>query len=226
MPSSNDNVILNANATIPSGFVAQAGTIDMGTSGNLILSDGAQLIHGNDGVTATVKKEITGVGNSWSSASNGWYFIASPTMAENGINPTAVSNLVGSDYDLYRLSGTTWENAKAYENDFVLNNGAGYLYTNINTVTLEFTGKLKPYSETNQANQVNVENMDLDYLHLIDNMTGADVDLLSVPESVEGPNATGTGPSASSGSSYTFTAKTIDYTSRFRLAFSICGGRK
>ena len=158
----------------------------MGTSGNLILSDGAQLIHGNDGVTATVKKEITGVGNSWSSASNGWYFIASPTMAENGINPTAVSNLVGSDYDLYRLSGTTWENAKAYENDFVPNNGAGYLYASKNTVTLEFTGKLKPYSETNQANQVNVENMDLDYL----------------------------------------TAKTTDYASRFRLVFSICGGRK
>ena len=50
-----------------------------------------------------------------------------------------------------------------------------------------------------------VENVDLDYLHLIDNMTGADVDLLA---------------GASTGSAtYTFTAKTTDYASRFRLVF-------
>ena len=71
---------------------------------------------------------------------------------------------------------------------------------------------------------VNMENMDFDYLHLIDNLTGTDVDLLavepSVPEPVEGPNATGTGPSTISGTSYTFTAKTTDYESRFKLVFS------
>jgi hypothetical protein len=39
------------------------------------------------------------------------------------------------------------------------------------------------------------------YLHLIDNLTGADVDLLATP-------------------SYTFAAKTTDYASRFRLVFS------
>jgi len=68
------------------------------------------------------------------------------------------------------------------------------------------------------------KDVEFDYLHLIDNLTGADVDLLavepSVPEPVEGPNATGTGPSTSSGASYTFTAKTTDYESRFKLVFS------
>ena len=39
------------------------------------------------------------------------------------------------------------------------------------------------------------------YLHLIDNLTGADVDLLATPI-------------------YSFTANASDYTSRFRLAFS------
>ncbi len=48
---------------------------------------------------------------------------------------------------------------------------------------------------------VDVENMEMDYLHLIDNMTGADVDLLATP-------------------SYSFEARTTDYTSRFRLVFS------
>ena len=42
------------------------------------------------------------------------------------------------------------------------------------------------------------EEVDFSYLHLIDNMTGNDIDLLQTP-------------------SYTFTAKTTDYASRFRL---------
>ena len=51
----------------------------------------------------------------------------------------------------------------------------------------------------------------LTYLHLIDNLTGADVDLLSGDCGSE---------SAMTASSYTFTAKTTDYESRFRLVFS------
>lgn len=51
---------------------------------------------------------------------------------------------------------------------------------------------------------VNPENAEMSYLHLIDNLTGADVDLLTEP-------------------GYTFDAKTTDYESRFRLVFSaIC----
>lgn len=50
----------------------------------------------------------------------------------------------------------------------------------------------------------NTENVDMNYLHLIDNMTGADVDLLATPN-------------------YTFEARTNDYTSRFRLVFSANG---
>ena len=48
-----------------------------------------------------------------------------------------------------------------------------------------------------------LENVEMDYLHLIDNLTGADIDLLVEP-------------------SYTFEAKTNDYESRFRLVF-VCG---
>lgn len=51
---------------------------------------------------------------------------------------------------------------------------------------------------------VEAENVDMNYLHLIDNMTGADVDLLVTPN-------------------YTFEARTNDYTSRFRLVFSANG---
>ena len=58
------------------------------------------------------------------------------------------------------------------------------------------------------------ENVDFSYLHLIDNMTGADVDLIPLLRGQGGLTQPAT---------YTFTAKTTDYASRFKLVFSICG---
>ena len=54
--------------------------------------------------------------------------------------------------------------------------------------------------------RVKVEGLEMDYLHLVDNLTGADVDLLA-PKLVEGL------------ATYTFTSKPTDYESRFRLVF-------
>ncbi len=61
------------------------------------------------------------------------------------------------------------------------------------------------------------ENLDLDYLHLIDNMTGADIDLLNPKALIAGEDSQSHTPS------YTFTAKTTDYASRFKLVLSNCG---
>jgi hypothetical protein len=60
---------------------------------------------------------------------------------------------------------------------------------------------------------VNPEGVELGYLHLIDNMTGADIDLLATPalRQAQGPQEPAT---------YTFTAKTTDYESRFKLVFT------
>ena len=52
-----------------------------------------------------------------------------------------------------------------------------------------------------------MENVAFNYLHLIDTMTGADIDLLALRQA-QGP------------ASYTFEAKTTDQASRFRLVFS------
>jgi hypothetical protein len=51
---------------------------------------------------------------------------------------------------------------------------------------------------------VNAESVEMTYLHLFDNKTGADVDLLATP-------------------SYTFEAKVTDYESRFKLVFNADG---
>ena len=92
---------------------------------------------------------------------------------------------------------------------------------------------------------VDVDNVEMGYLHLIDNMTGADVDLLTPPacghplsegEARSGAELGSDRPATDSrtpagvpplqrgqgGFNYTFTAKTTDYESRFKLVFSIC----
>ena len=55
--------------------------------------------------------------------------------------------------------------------------------------------------------------LDLEYLHLIDNVTGADIDLLHPETFIAGEDPQSAVPS------YTFTAKTMDYASRFKLVF-------
>ena len=61
-------------------------------------------------------------------------------------------------------------------------------------------------AETRGTYTINVdaENVEMNYLHLIDNLTGTDVDLLQTP-------------------SYTFNANTGDYANRFRLVFNATG---
>ena len=60
------------------------------------------------------------------------------------------------------------------------------------------------------ALSISSENVEFSYLHLIDNMTGEDVDLLA---------------GASTGSAtYSFEAKTTDYESRFKLVFAVNDG--
>jgi hypothetical protein len=319
---------------------------------------------------------VTGYGE----GDGGWTFIASPV--EGNIVPTEVGNLVtntASEYDLYRFNQSAtkeWENYKAHSDDFVLENGKGYLYARKNSTNLAFAGTFnagatktveldydpnaefkgwnlvgnpfptlvvvnrsfytmnedgtglnpQPVSsggaiaactgilvqaegpnesvtfhnfsrETMENNgllriavgnedqaivsfnpgdqlgkfyfgkqdaniyipqgnkeyaiacsdgqgempvnfkakkngtytiTINPEGVEMGYLHLIDNMTGADIDLLAakVPELVEGPtlndvfNSVESSFSTGSTTSYTFTAKTTDYESRFKLVFS------
>lgn len=72
-------------------------------------------------------------------------------------------------------------------------------------VNTEAQGEMSVNFRANEDGQytltVNPENVGMNYLHLIDNMTGMDIDLLQTP-------------------SYTFNAKVNDYESRFRLVFS------
>ena len=79
-----------------------------------------------------------------------------------------------------------------------------------NVSTNEMPVNFKATKDGEYTISFNPENVEFDYLHLIDNLTGSDVDLLALRQA-QGP------------ASYTFTAKTTDYASRFRLVFSASG---
>ena len=57
----------------------------------------------------------------------------------------------------------------------------------------------------------NTENVEFGYLHLIDNLTGNDVDLLAGASTLRGTSGSAT---------YTFKARTTDYANRFKLVFA------
>lgn len=145
VPADGSDVVIMANATVPSGYTANADNIDL-YGGSLTLADGGQLIHSNEGVTATVQKSIA-ARSTEGNVNKGWAFIASPVTTN--VSPTSVSNMTGTDFDLYRFNQSAdleWENWKLSGNHyhFDLVNGQGYLYNNVSPVTLGFTGAINP----------------------------------------------------------------------------------
>lgn len=87
---------------------------------------------------------------------------------------------------------------------YVMSEGKDYAAATIQEAQGEMPVNFKANENGQYTITVNPENVALDYLHLVDNITGADIDLLATP-------------------SYTFNAKTTDYASRFRLLFAANG---
>ena len=143
VPTSNQNVTINAVARIPSDCIAAPNNITIGGNGAIIIEDGGQLINNCD-VEVTIQKEITGYGDATNS---GWYLIS--TSVGGTQEPSVENGIInegndGKYYDLYGFDGTSvkteWQNYKVqgFDMDF----GFGYLYANHDDATLEFTGTI------------------------------------------------------------------------------------
>ena len=90
---------------------------------------------------------------------------------------------------------------------YVMNDDKDYAAVTIEEAQGEMPVNFKANENGQYTLTVNPEGVEMNYLHLIDNMTGADIDLLALRQA-QGP------------ASYTFNAKTTDYESRFRLVFA------
>jgi hypothetical protein len=110
----------------------------------LVIKDGAQLLHACEGVSATVKKNVTGYGY----FKGKYYFISNPLMSSVNPETASVNHLTSGNYDLYRWlvdnpDELEWRNYKT--NTFLLSPDAtAYLYANRNSVELSFPGVLRP----------------------------------------------------------------------------------
>ena len=151
VPADGSDVAIVANATIPSGITVHADDIDL--YGTLTIADGGQLYHNNEGVTATVQKNImpyTIEQTSGEEKSNGWYLLASPMQEAVTPSETMFSNR----YDLYRFNQSVELEGENYlqHSNFMLNNGQGYLYANGGdgehpSVMIDIEGQLQPSDE-------------------------------------------------------------------------------
>ncbi len=144
--SLNHNLVLSAANQYhitSSGALTVTGTMSNDSPENLILEDGAQLVHNSEGVKATVQKNI----EPYSDDEDGWYFIASPVT--EAFVPSADNGLLANNYDLYLFDQSEeleWRNIKTGAFS-TIDHKTGYLYANNNQTTLTFNGTLAATAE-------------------------------------------------------------------------------
>ena len=225
------DVLIEAKATIPSGYTAEVNTITI-DAGKLTIKDGGQLVHRNQRVQATVEKNITAFTND----DDGWNFIASPLAV--AMMPAEYNGFITTNtYDLYYLEeeSTIWRNFKPSNNNAIVSFDEGttlpkFRFGEHSVIYIPQGGEeyaiaysegqgemplnFKATKDGEYTLSVNPEGVEMAYLHLVDNLTGADVDLLQPETVIAGENPQSPTPS------YIFTAKVTDYESRFRLVFA------
>ena len=162
LPTADNNVRIDADVTIPAGYVAYANKATIGT-GSITIEDGGQLKQNAATLRVTMEKEIAGYGES----DGNYYFIASPfngrTLYETSGSFSHVDKMLTGEYDLYAFDATEeleWINYKSTPDHIAfqatnglagLLYGEGYLYANQDGTTIEFegtAGKSNNYSET------------------------------------------------------------------------------
>ena len=128
--------------TVKSGNTVNLTGANNGSTANLIIEEGGQLI-ANNAVNATLQKEIAGFGSD-NSVKTGWYTIASPLTTN--IVP-ANNNMLTNTYDLYYYdeADAKWYNHKPNNahSGFNIEPNKGYLYANSENTTLSFEGEVR-----------------------------------------------------------------------------------
>ena len=169
IPTSEDVVSIEAAATITD--IAYASEINI-NGGSITIADGGQLVHNNTGVAATVKKTINGVGEAnWNADNNGgYYFIANPLTSS--VYPEEAGLITEDEnYDLYDWAAgyeLEWRNYKDAQFSLSYYNTPAYLYANMNTVELAFSGTVRS-SENRVSAPVYVSNNEFGTWNLIGN---------------------------------------------------------
>lgn len=141
------NITLTGPSIIPSGYYLDMNNNNMtnSTAANFIIEDGAsfKVTYGNDGIKATVKKDIEGY--VYDTVRTGWHLLSSPVGSISINHEHAPGGLMVGDYDLYAFDQSKameWRNVEAEGNNIVCANQGGLLYANKANTTIVYTGSL------------------------------------------------------------------------------------
>ena len=136
VPPAGSDVIIQANVTVPAGYLAVANEVNL-DGGSITVADGGQLKHNTMDLMVTMKKNIAGYDDA--NSQNNYYLLAVPFLSVQV--PTAMTANPGSDF--YRFdpseTGAEWRNHKEEPITFVQRR-YGYLYANPESVELSLTG--------------------------------------------------------------------------------------
>ena len=137
IPTSSNDVAINAACTIPTSETAQARNIIIaGSPSSITIEDGGQL-KCNNSVAATFQKNIAACPAD--DSDQNWYLISSPV---GQVNTSFVTT--GHSYNLYKYNEATahW-NGNGGSNEFsTLDKGIGYLYRKADDDVISFEGTL------------------------------------------------------------------------------------
>lgn len=154
--------------TVRSGAtLTVTGTANCTDANLLILDDGAEFVHHNDGVKATFKKNISAY-----SSQGGWFTIATPFSTF-----TPSSEMISDNYDLYAYDEDApleWINHKT--EDFDLVSGQGYLYAHNPATALYAQGTLNNGDLTQTVNLSYANtHVDIQGFNLVGNPTAHEI---------------------------------------------------
>lgn len=148
--------------------------------------------------------------------SNSVTFSKSIPLKSNNSIDLSVSGNRGNNIDRVRIrfdEGCAMEKFTLNENLtqlYIPQDGNHFSVVSASPTVNEMPVSFKAAKNGTYTITINTENLNVNYLHLVDNLTGADVDLLDT--------AVSTGSA-----SFTFDAKTDDYASRFKIVFNNTG---
>ena len=138
VPPAGSNVIIQADVTVPAGYLAVANAVTL-DGGSITVADGGQLKHNTQGLEVTMKKNIVGYDDA--NDIRNYYLLSFPFVH---IDVPAAMSATGSDFYRFDLNepNAEWRNLRS--ETFNIQIVHGYLFASPESYELSLTGHTYP----------------------------------------------------------------------------------